>query len=147
MSDYKKVGIDRLGDTLSKELSTYSADVQMGVRLLVDEKSEELKNEIKKNAPVGRRKKYRKSFKVKITNETFRFYEKTVYAAKPENRLTHLLEKTRKKRGKKGGTVQPKVHIAPAAEKIHGEFEAGIKKLIKSSEAMGGGDLSGIKRI
>ena len=73
MSDYKKVGIDRLGDTLSKELSTYSADVQMGVRLLVDEKSEELKNEIKKNAPVGRRKKYRKSFKVKITNETFRF--------------------------------------------------------------------------
>ena len=103
MSDYKKVGIDRLGDTLSKELSTYSADVQMGVRLLVDEKSEELKNEIKKNAPVGRRKKYRKSFKVKITNETFRFYEKTVYAAKPEYRLTHLLEKTRRKRGKKGG--------------------------------------------
>lgn len=56
MSNYKKVGIDRLGDALSKELSTYSADVQMGVRLLVDEKAEELKNEIKKNAPVGRRK-------------------------------------------------------------------------------------------
>ena len=49
MSNYQKVGIDRLGDTLSKELSTYSADVQMGVRLLVDEKAEELKNEIKKN--------------------------------------------------------------------------------------------------
>ena len=119
----------------------------MGVRLLVDEKAEELKNEIKKNAPVGKRKKYRKSFKVKITNETFRFYEKTVYSAKPEYRLTHLLEKTRKKRGKKGGTVQPKVHITPATEKIHNEFEAGIKKLIKSSEAFGGGDLSGIKRI
>ena len=147
MSDYKKVGIDRLGDSLSKELSTYSADVQMGVRLLVDEKSEELKNEIKKNAPVGSRKKYRKSFRVKITNEAFRFYEKTVYAAKPEYRLTHLHEKTHKKRGQKGGTVQPKVHIALATEKIHGEFEAGIKKLINSSEAMGGGDLSRIKRI
>ena len=48
MSSYKKVGIDRIGDTLSKELATYSADVQMGVRLLVDEKAEELKNEIKK---------------------------------------------------------------------------------------------------
>lgn len=147
MSSYKKVGIDRIGDTLSKELATYSADIQMGVRLLVDEKSEELKNAIKKEAPVGRRKKYRKSFRLKVTNETFRFYEKTVYAAKPEYRLTHLLEKTRKKRGQKGGTVQPKVHIAPATEKIHSEFEAGIKKLIKSSEAMGGGDLSGIKRI
>lgn len=147
MSSYKKVGIDRIGDTLSKELATYSADVQMGVRLLVDEKSKELKNAIKKEAPVGRRKKYRKSFRIKITNETFRFYEKTVYSAKPEYRLTHLLEKTRKKRGQKGGTVQPKVHIAPATKKIHGEFEAGIKKLIKSSEAMGGGDLSSIKRI
>lgn len=48
MSSYKKVGIDRIGDTLSKELATYSADVQMGVRLLVDEKSKELKNAIKK---------------------------------------------------------------------------------------------------
>ena len=48
MSSYKKVGIDRIGDTLSKELATYSADVQMGVRLLVDEKAEELKKEIKK---------------------------------------------------------------------------------------------------
>lgn len=147
MSNYQKVGIDRLGNALSKELSTYSADIQMGVRLLVDEKAEELKNEIKKNAPVGKRKKYRKSFRINVTNETFRFYEKTVYAAKPEYRLTHLLEKTRKKRGQKGGTVQPKVHIAPATEKIHGEFETGIKKLIKSSEAFGGGDLSGIKRI
>lgn len=147
MSSYKKVGIDRIGDTLSKELATYSADIQMGVRLLVDEKSEELKNAIKKEAPVGRRKKYRKSFRVKITNETFRFYEKTVYSAKPEYRLTHLLEKAHKKRGQKGGTVRPRVHIAPATEKIHGEFEARIKKLIKSSESMGGGDLSGIKRI
>lgn len=56
MSSYKKVGIDRIGDTLSKELATYSADIQMGVRLLVDEKAEELKNAIKKEAPVGRRK-------------------------------------------------------------------------------------------
>lgn len=56
MSSYKKVGIDRIGDTLSKELATYSADVQMGVRLLVDEKSKELKNAIKKEAPVGYRK-------------------------------------------------------------------------------------------
>lgn len=147
MSDYKKVGIDRLGDTLSKELSTYSADVQMGVRLLTDQKTEELKNEIKKNAPEGRRKKYRKSFRIKVTNETFRFYEKTVYSAKPEYRLTHLLEKAHKKRGKKGGTVQPKVHFATATEKIHHEYEEGIKKLIKSSESMGGGDLSSIKRI
>ena len=82
MSNYKKVGIDRIGDTLSKELATYSADIQMGVRLLVDEKAEELKNAIKKEAPVGRRKKYRKSFRIKITNETFRFYEKTVLCGK-----------------------------------------------------------------
>lgn len=147
MSSYKKIGIDRIGDTLSRELATYSADVQMGVRLLVDEKAEGLKNTIKKEAPVGRRKKYRKSFRVKNTNETFRFYEKTVYAAKPEYRLTHLLEKARKKRGKKGGTIQPKMHIGPATEKIHAEFESGIKKLIKSSESMGGGDMSGITRI
>lgn len=147
MSSYKKIGIDRIGDTLSKELATYSADVQIGIRLLVDEKAKELKDEIKKNAPVGKRRKYRKSIKLKITNETFRYYEKTVYSAKPEYRLTHLLEKKHKKRGKKGGTVQPQVHISPAREKIHREFESGVKKLIQSSESMGGGDMSGITRI
>lgn len=110
-------------------------------------KPKNLKTQSKKKHLSAEEKKYRKSFRVKITNETFRFYEKTVYAEKPEYRLTHLLEKARKKRGKKGGTIQPKMHIAPATEKIHNEFEAGIKKLIKSSEAMGGGDLSGIKRI
>lgn len=57
MSSYKKVGIDRIGDTLSKELATYSADIQMGVRLLVDEKAEELKNAIKKKCTCRQKKK------------------------------------------------------------------------------------------
>jgi len=33
----------------------------------------------------------------------------------------------------------PKVHIAPASEQIHKEFENEVKKLILSSKAMGGG--------
>lgn len=137
MSDYKKCGIDRIGDTISRELSSYTADIQMGIKTLVDKKSNELRDAVKKAAPVGKRKKYRKAIKVKTTNEMFTFYERTVYASKPEYRLTHLLEKPHA--SKKGGTVMPQAHFAPASEKIHREFEEEVKKLIRSSEAMGGG--------
>lgn len=133
----KKCGIDRIGETISREVAGYTADIQMGVIQLVDTKADELKEAIKKAAPVGKRKKYHRSFKVKVTNELNAYYEKTVFASGKEYRLTHLLEKPHASR--KGGTVMPKVHIAPASEQIHKEFENEVKKLILSSKAMGGG--------
>lgn len=146
MSGYRKVGIDRIGDTISRELSTWTADIQMGVAQLVDKKADELKNEIKKRAPehsykIKNRKKgkYKKSFRVKVTNEKFTYYEKTVFASGNEYRLTHLLEKPHQKKNK-SGTVNPKVHIAPATEKIKKEFETEVKNLISSSVRNGGGE-------
>ncbi len=146
MSGYRKVGIDRIGDTISRELSTWTADIQMGVAQLVDQKADKLKNEIKKRAPehsykIKNRKKgkYKKSFRVKVTNEKFTYYEKTVFASGNEYRLTHLLEKPHLKKNRRG-MVNPKVHIAPATKKIRKEFEAGVEEIIKSSVRNGGGE-------
>lgn len=145
MGYYRKVGIATIGDELQTSLSAYTADIQMGVSRLVDIKSEKLKNEIQANAPVrtkkikGRRKgKYKKSFRVKETHHSYSYHEKTVFSSGKEYRLTHLLEKPHK--SKNGGTVQPKEHIAPAAERIKKEFIQEVEELIKSSKNNGGGE-------
>lgn len=54
--EQQKCGIDRIGETISREVAGYTADIQMGVIHLVDTKADELKEAIKKAAPVGKRK-------------------------------------------------------------------------------------------
>lgn len=113
---------------------------------ITNQKAEELKTAIKNNSPVSwkktkRRGKYKRSWKIKTTKNTFSEYEKTVYSGGSEYRLTHLLENGHKiiKNGKSVGTSPSKMHIAPVAEKIKSEYYSEIKSLIKSSQAGGGG--------
>ena len=137
MSD-TKIKVTDLESNINKQLQLWTADVQEGVCNLVDEKAEKLKNLIQDNAPVGRRKgKYKKSWRVKVMTDNFSRYEKVVYSAGKEYRLTHLLEKGHAKKG--GGRVAPRVHIAPARDQIEKEYISGVESLIKSSQRNGGG--------
>lgn len=148
----KSIEPKRLGETVNKELQLYTADVQYGVCLLVDEKANKLFKLIKENAPTdirtkGRKKgrtknKYKRSWRIKVTTDDFSYYEKTVYASGEEYRLTHLLEKGHAKRN--GGRVEPKVHIAPARDQIEREYIKGVESLLKQSQKNGGGYKSAI---
>lgn len=138
MSNKNSVDAGSLAENVNKELQLWTADIQQGVCLLVDQKAEKLKKLIQENAPVGQRKgKYKKSWRIKLTTNNFSQYEKTVYASGGEYRLTHLLEKPHASRN--GGRVVPKVHIAPAKERIEQEYIRDVENLIKNSQSAGGG--------
>lgn len=145
MGNYK-INSSELGTAIGDVLSSWSLDVQYGVMYITNEKAEKLKVAIKNNSPVSwkktkRRGKYKRSWRIKTTKNTFSEYEKTIYAGGSEYRLTHLLENGHKitKKGKTVGKSPPKIHIAPVAEKIKSEYYSEIKSLIKSSQSAGGG--------
>lgn len=123
---------DKIAEELTDGLETYSSQIQDGICKIIDEKANELKNEIGSAAP-HRTGKYRKSWRVKSTASSFSKYEKTVYASGDEYRLTHLLEKGHRKRSG-NGKVAAQPHIAPAAEKILSEYQTEIKNLIKTQK-------------
>jgi hypothetical protein len=87
---------NEVGSAVGDLLYQYSADIQYDVIKETDEAADKLLKLIKNQAPVDwrkvkRRGKYKRSWKVKTTKDTFAVYEKTVFASGKEYRLTHLL--------------------------------------------------------
>lgn len=137
-----KVKSDEVGSAVSNILYQFTVDIQAGVRNLTDEKAEKLKKLIQEGAPVNKRKSkrrgtYKRSWKVKVEEDSFSTYEKKICSPR-EYRLTHLLEKGHKApRGGKHVEAQP--HIKPAADKIEVEYVKGIEKIVQTSKQYGGG--------
>ena len=127
---------NELSSSIMGVLYSWTADIQYGIVELTDLKAEQLKKLIEEASP-KRTKKYSKSWKVKVTANTFSTYEKTVHNQK-HYRRTHLLEKSHIKRNHKG-SVAAQVHIKPASDRIQSEYVAGIKSIIQSSKSAGGG--------
>lgn len=88
----------------------YLGDVMTATSTVVPEVAKETANRIKSTAP-KRTGKYAKSWKMS-TEKGRTNVKTTIYADKPEYRLTHLLEYGHAKRG--GGRVQGQEHIEPA---------------------------------
>lgn len=137
-----KVESNKVSSAVDDILNQYTADIHYGVREVTDEKAEKLKKLIKEGAPVNKRKSkrrgtYKKSWTVKVEDDTFSVYVKKICSPK-EYRLTHLLEKGHiAPRGRKRVEAQP--HIKPAAEKIEAEYVKDIEKLVQTSKRYGGG--------
>lgn len=127
---------NELSSSIIGTLYSWTADIQYGIVELTDLKAEQLKKLIAEASP-KRTKKYSKSWKIKITANTFSTYEKTVHNQK-HYRRTHLLEKPHVKRNHKGSTAA-QVHIKPASDRIQSEYVAGIKSIIQNSQSAGGG--------
>ena len=137
-----KVKSNEVGSAVGDLLYQYSADIQYDVIKETDEAADKLLKLIKNQAPVDwrkvkRRGKYKRSWKVKTTQNTFAVYEKTVYASGKEYRLTHLLEFGHKTRS--GGRTKPQSHIKPAADRITSEYVKEIKEIVRRSARQGGG--------
>ena len=142
MSREKKIGTNELGSAIGNTLYDFSVDVQYDVIKLTDEYADKMKKLIQEGAPVNKRKtkrrgKYKKSWRVKVTEDSLFVYEKTVCSPR-EYRLTHLLEKGhRAPRG--GSNVAAQPHIQPAADKIKKRYVKGIEKIVQNSRRAGGG--------
>jgi hypothetical protein len=133
----EKIKPNEISSSIVGILNNWTVDIQYGIIELTDEKAEQLKNLIE-NASPKRTKEYSKRWKIKVTENTFSVYEKTVYNQK-HYRRTHLLEKSHVKRNHKG-KVAAQVHIQPAAETVKSEYVEGIKKIIQTSQSAGGGN-------
>lgn len=117
--------VDSLADEIMKGLQEYAELADSEMKKAVKKTANEVKNEIRNNAPV-RSGVYRKSWTVKKTAENSHRLEMTVHS-KNRYQLAHLLEKGHAKRS--GGRVAGKPHIAPAEE--HGEEM--LEKLIEGA--------------
>lgn len=128
---------------IKANLKIYHAEIQEEIKKQVDKTTEPLRVGLRSHSPRrsghklrgskgGKRYapgSYARSWRAKVTNQTFTVYEKTVYNS-AHYRLTHLLEKGHKARN--GQRVDPVVHIAPEEKKAIQNYEENIIKRIKS---------------
>lgn len=127
-----KCSIDDFASVLAYELSIYTEDVGNEVKQAIDDVSQELVENIKRDSPrrvKGKRAgRYAKGWTLKTeyeskTNKRNRVYNKTDY------RLTHLLEYGHAKVG--GGRVEGKAHIRPNEEKAIEKLQKRIEEAVK----------------
>lgn len=120
-----KVNIGDLGTAINDILGSYQEDVFEAVRDEVKKAAKIAKKEVQGEAPhlTGA---YKKSWRISTSKKNTAQTQATVYAAKPEYRLTHLLENGHAKRG--GGRTRSFPHIGPAQEAADAYLEEALKQ-------------------
>ena len=127
MSSNQTVSVEDLSSTVKRQLEEYCSFTADEVKQIVAEVSENVKKEIKENAPVDTGA-YSNSWKVTKAKETATSLAVVVHSEK-HYRLTHLLEKGHAKRG--GGRVAARVHIAPAEANAEKQLIEKVERSLK----------------
>lgn len=127
MSSNQTVSVEDLSSTVKRQLEEYCSFTADEVKQIVAEVSENVKKEIRENAPVNTGA-YRNSWKVTKAKETATSLAVVVHSEK-HYRLTHLLEKGHAKRG--GGRVAARVHIAPAEANAEKQLIEKVERSLK----------------
>lgn len=117
---------------VSMALQDYADDVVDALKKVTEEVAIEAKDEVKKHAPVGKRKgKYKRSISVKTTYDSLTEIRKTIYSK--EAGLTHLLEHGHRIVNKKDGVGRAKAfpHWKYGQEYIDKHFKKRCESEIK----------------
>lgn len=119
-----------IGAAIMKELETYSNDLVERINVSSKEYANKLKREIQENSP-KKTGSYKKGWRVKQVYKSHTLSQYVVHNA-TDYQLTHLLEFGH---AINGGTrrVKPIPHIAPAEEKIIGDFLNEVEKAVKEA--------------
>ena len=123
----ERIKADQLAQSITKALSEYSDAVFEDTYAAGRESAQMVVKEIKNTAPVGRRKKYAKSWRSKETYKDSRKFN-IVCHSPTQYGLAHLLEHGHAKRG--GGRTRAFPHIAPAETKGVENFEKKVAEAI-----------------
>lgn len=139
-----KTSIGELSDAIKEQLTVYSKEITDGIKKAVDDTSEDLLKNIRKDAPV-RTGEYKKALTVKTMYEDA-FEKRNRWSGGKEYPLTHLLEDGHKifkgvAKGEKnqvqvhtrGGTVRAFPHIRKNEETARKEFDRKVDEIIKNA--------------
>lgn len=121
--------VSELSGAIERELTLYMETSTETVKNAVRETAEDIRNEIRSGAPVGKSGMYAKSWRTRQTEDTPTSTTYTVYAGKGGYPLAHLLEFGHAKRG--GGRTKAIPHIKPAEEHGAAELEAKIRSRLR----------------
>lgn len=119
------IKIDELANEITKQLQTYTSEVEKKVKQAENKVTTQAVNELKQTSPrrPDSTKHYADGWAKKKTDQGIVVYNKN----KPG--LTHLLEKGHAKVS--GGRVDGTPHIRPAEQKAIRDFEEAVEKAIK----------------
>ncbi len=123
------IEIDRLADTVQKELGVFSEKVTEATKKVIDLVTKEAVTELKNTSP-KRTGKYAKGWQTKDSYESTRTKRSTVHN-RTSYQLTHLLEHGHANRG--GGRTAPAPHIAQVEQKAMQKLEAGIREAAENA--------------
>lgn len=115
---------------LSEILGDYEKDLTEQLNELTETTSDALKRKLGQTAPVGYRKKLKKSFRVskeKGSGIAYRNVKAIVYST--EYRLLHLVENGHVK--KNGGRTRASHFVAKAVDEIIPKYEKGAEEVVK----------------
>lgn len=114
----------------SEGLKLYSKEITDDIKAETENQAKEAVSSLKKTSPVGRRRKYAKSWKQKKSFENANDIRFTVYNT--QYQLEHLLEKGHKisRAGKIVGSARAKPHIKAAEEEMTKNFGKAVELII-----------------
>ena len=125
------ISIDKLADTVNKELTLYNQNVIDGIKKEAKKSMSQLVKDTKATAPVGKRQKhYRDSIKSKKLAESDRDVSYLWYVNGPDYRLSHLLENGHALRN--GGRVEGSHFIKNATDPILEQYIKAVEEVIKN---------------
>lgn len=128
----RRVTIPELGKALSQTLEDYTLDVLEGVDGAGMNAIQELVRITKATAPVGSRKKFKRSIAWDEINKTRgKFAGRTFvwYVKPPEHRLTHLL--VRPHPTKNGGYTKGNLFLHKAVEQVERQYIEDVEDALK----------------
>ena len=118
---------------LTAAMKEYSTTCETEIQKAIDDVAKEAKKKLLATSPTGRRKQYRKGWKVTFERRSG-YYKAHIHSK--EYQLTHLLEhghKTVLKSGKYGGksSAAARPHIAAVEQWANKEIEKRIKEVLQ----------------
>ena len=125
----ESISIDNLDKALKEVFEEYSSEIRDNVKTITHQVSNQFKEETKKDAPRGYRKKFYKHIDIK-QNETSDGASDIWYVKDPEYRLTHLIKNGHQTVN--GGRTKSNDFIDRNYEQAEKEFEEKIIEVISN---------------